>query len=72
VVGGIQWHERVVALDMLRELRVRERLQGCSHSFLKIFAQVIRQEEIMYGALVRQHISVIGPEGCILVVLDLL
>lgn len=57
---------------MLRKLRVRERLQGRGHFLLEIFAQVIREEEIMYSALVRQHVSVVGPEGCILVVLDLL
>jgi len=56
---------------MLRKLRVGKGLQSGGHLLLKIFSQVVRQEEIVDSALIRQHVSVVVPDRRILMVLDL-
>lgn len=61
----------MVTLDVLRKLRVGKGLQGGGQLLLKVFPGFVRQKKIVYGSLVRQHVSVVGPDGRILVVLNL-
>lgn len=47
-------------------------LKGCRRSFLKLLSELVGYEEVMYIALVREEIGVVGTDWSVLVILHLL
>lgn len=70
-MSNIQWDERMIAFDVLWQLRIRQCLQRGGKFLLQVFSSFVGYEEIVDCALVRQHVRVVGPYRGILMVLDL-